>query len=165
MPDSNPNPSNGADSQTEERPSLRDAAEAAWNEVVEDAPDDDGGSDDDGLIVDDSGRTRDKRGRWASKDAQPGEADGSPSPDDESTAPPAAPADPAPQGSSNQPPQHWSAQDRELFSKLPPDGQEFLVRRHTEMERDYQGRVQAAHVLGSLPPQARHPRLSSDPRL
>lgn len=145
MPDSNPNPNNGATSQSEERPSLRDAAEAAWDEVVENAPDD--GSDDDGLSVDDSGRTRDKLGRWASKDAEPGEAEAEkpPSPDDESTAPPEPPTDPAAQASSNQPPQHWSAQDRETFSQLPPPGQEFLLRRHTEMERDYQSRVQAAH--------------------
>jgi len=120
-------------------------AEAAWQEVVEDAPDDDGQDDSSPeLIVDDQGRTRDKRGRWVSKDGQPGEAEGDepPSPDEDS-APQQPPPDPA--RGSNQAPQHWSAQDRELFAKLPPEGQEFLVRGHTDMERDYQSRVQAAH--------------------
>ena len=31
-----------------------------------------------------------------------------------------------------------------MFGKLPQEGQAFLLRRHTEMERDYQRRVQAS---------------------
>jgi hypothetical protein len=146
MPDSNNSPNNGAaPDPSEARPaSLRDVAESAWQEVVEAAPDDDGEDDSSAeLIVDEQGRTRDKLGRWMSKDAQPGEAEDEPPSPDEDSAPQQPPPDPA--RGSNQAPQNWSAQDRETFAALPPEGQEFLLRRHTGMERDYQSRVQAAH--------------------
>ena len=39
-------------------------------------------------------------------------------------------------------PIHWSAQDREVFAKIPKDGQEFLLRRHKEMEADYTRKTQ-----------------------
>lgn len=35
------------------------------------------------------------------------------------------------------PPEHWSAADKEVFSKQSKEGQEFLLRRHKEMEADY----------------------------
>ena len=145
MPDSDNSPNNGAESQTTEQPrqSLRDAAEAAWNEVVEDAPDDD----DSASEVDDSDQPRDELGRFRSKDREPGEAAASepPSPDDKITAPqqPESPTQPPP-GVSSEAPQNWSAQDRQTFQALPPQAQEFLLRRHSEMEGDYQRRVQAA---------------------
>lgn len=34
-------------------------------------------------------------------------------------------------------PEHWAAKDKELFSSIPKEGQEFLLRRHKEMEADY----------------------------
>lgn len=146
----NPNPthpSNGAASPTPE-PTLREIAEAAWDEVEEaagpDAPEP--GQD----PVDEGTQPRDAQGRFAAKpsEAEPGEAEPSPDgtqPRDDNSAPqtPTEPH-PAPEpGSSSEAPTNWSAQDRETFAKLPPDGQAFLLRRHSEMEGDYQRRVQA----------------------
>ncbi len=34
-------------------------------------------------------------------------------------------------------PQHWSEQDRATFAQLPRSGQDFILRRHKEMEADY----------------------------
>jgi hypothetical protein len=138
--------SNGDASQTpsEAKPlSLREVAEAAYDEV-QDAAD----SGEPAQPVDDGGQQRDAQGRFIAKPAvdEPGEQSGkpdpAPKPDDASSD--AKPVDPAPQGSSNQPPQHWSEQDRQTFAKLDPAGQEFLLRRHTEMERDYQTKAQAS---------------------
>jgi len=41
-----------------------------------------------------------------------------------------------------EPPQHWAADDRELFANLPKDGQEYLLRRHKDMEADYTRKTQ-----------------------
>jgi uncharacterized protein YwlG (UPF0340 family) len=43
-----------------------------------------------------------------------------------------------------QAPANWSAEDRAVFEKQTPEGKAFLLRRHSEMEGDYQKRVQAA---------------------
>jgi len=124
--------------------SLREIAEAAYDEVESGAGPDDG---DDGgpQPIDDGGVQRDARGRFRSKDGEPGEAEVGepPSPEEDPNLAPgeATPADPA--RGSNQPPQHWSEQDRAMFGKLPQEGQSFLLRRHTEMERDYQSKAQA----------------------
>jgi len=91
------------------------------------------------------GRARDNLGRFAPADqvAKPGEQSNDPAPQiDPNASNQAKPVDPAP--GSNQPPQHWPEQDRQAFAKLDPAGQAFLLRRHTEMERDYQGKTQAA---------------------
>lgn len=135
-----PAPANGTAEPTP-RQSLREIAEASWNEV-ESAE----GDGQEQAPVDDAGQPRDAAGRFAprSPEAKPGEAEppaGS-QPRQEQQAPDGAkPVDPA--LGSNQPPQHWSEQDRNTFAKLDPQAQEFLLRRHTEMERDYQGKVQA----------------------
>jgi hypothetical protein len=136
---------NGASSEAPEQPkSLREVAEAAYDEVERGADSDDG--DDSGAEpVDADGVRRDKLGRFKSKDGEPGGAeDGEPpSPGvEQPEAPDAAkPAEPA--LGSTQPPQHWSEQDREMFARLPQEGQAFLLRRHTEMERDYTTKAQA----------------------
>jgi len=39
-------------------------------------------------------------------------------------------------------PEHWGAQDREVFAAIPKDGQEFLLRRHKDMEADYTRKTQ-----------------------
>ncbi len=39
-------------------------------------------------------------------------------------------------------PAHWPADDRETFDELPAKGQEFLLRRHHEMEADYTRKTQ-----------------------
>lgn len=44
-------------------------------------------------------------------------------------------------------PKHWAKADRELFAKQPKEAQDFLMRRHKEMEGDYTRRVQG---LGAL---------------
>jgi hypothetical protein len=136
-------PTNGA---AEPQPkSLRDAAEAAWDSVVEDAP-----AEDQQPPVDGDDRPRDAQGRFAPRTAEApptGEAepDGSQRPADDQQAPPGdKQVPPAPQGSSREPPKHWAEHDRQLFARLEPEGQDFLLRRHTEMERFAQDRVQAA---------------------
>lgn len=146
MPDPT-TPSNGeAPTNEAPQPSLREIAEAAWDETAGA----DGGPDE--QPVDEGGQPRDANGRFASRasEAEPGEA--APSPDgtqprDDNSAPqtPSEPH-PAPEGSSSEAPANWSAQDRETFAKLPPEGQAFLLRRHSEMEGDYQRRVQANAV-------------------
>lgn len=123
--------------------SVREVAEAAWTEVEtaseggEDAPDTPPAGQDD--------RARDNLGRFVSKpDATAGEqSPPDPALQPDKTAPPAQPPSPAPSGSSSEAPAHWSAEDRATFAKLPKEGQDFLLKRHTEMERDYQSKVQA----------------------
>jgi len=39
-------------------------------------------------------------------------------------------------------PQHWSAKDREEFSKIPSEGRELVLRRYKEMEADYTRKTQ-----------------------
>lgn len=144
-------PSNGATPPETPRPSLRSVAEAAWDKVQDAADADEAGGNEPAQEAEaqDAGQSvqrRDSLGRFAPADqaAKPGEqSQADPAPTKEPKAPgEAKPADPA-QGS-NQPPQHWSEQDRQTFAKLDPAGQEFLLRRHTEMERDYQTKAQAA---------------------
>lgn len=128
---------NGAVS--DEPKSLREIAEAAWSDI-EASPDE---------LVEPSepapagqnAQPRDNKGRFATAGEQSTQ-DPAPPPS-EKTAPPTQPPSPAPQGSSSEAPQHWSAEDKATFQKLPKEGQDFLLRRHTEMERDYQSKVQA----------------------
>lgn len=133
---------NGQTQPSDPPKSLREIAEQSWDEVIE--GDDFDNSDQATETVDDGGVRRDKMGRFASQDGEPGEAEAEkpPSPADEKPLAPdaATPADPA--LGSNQPPQHWSEQDRAMFDKLPQEGQSFLLRRHTEMERDYTAKAQ-----------------------
>lgn len=39
-------------------------------------------------------------------------------------------------------PQHWSAEDKAAFTKIPKDAQEFVLRRHKAMEADYTRKTQ-----------------------
>lgn len=138
-------------SQSPEPPakSLREIAEASWDEVVEDSGADDGAAAPQAPSGQE-GRPRDTLGRFVPADqaAKPGEAepppDGTqPRPEDVSAPQQPTPPHPAPEGSSSEAPANWSAQDRQTFAALPPEGQAFLLRRHSEMEGDYQRRVQA----------------------
>jgi hypothetical protein len=144
--------SNGAGSPP---PSLRDIAEQAYDDleagteapVEEAAPaEEPAESPDEGVASDE--RPRDKQGRWVAKSAQPGEAieppkaDPAPKPSDTGTK--AAEPDPAAQARSNQAPEHWSADDKATFAKLPQEGQAFLLRRHGEMEAEFTRRAQAS---------------------
>lgn len=144
-----PNGAAAADPTPPARRSLREIAEDAYDETIEAA---DAEAPDEGQEpgqVDGSGQPRDGRGRFAAKtpEAQPGEAVATegepPSPVEGSQQPQEPHPAPAQPGVAAQAPQHWNAADRELFAKQAPEAQQFLLRRHGEMEADYQRRTQA----------------------
>jgi hypothetical protein len=129
----------GVETTPEPRPSLREIAEAAYDEgsTPETAPEE--------RLPSEDTRARDERGRFAAKEQpqEPGEAERrAPSPE---TTPKEAQdrPDTAPQGTSNQIPEHWSAEFRADFAKLPQEGQNILLRRYGEMEADYTRKSQA----------------------
>jgi hypothetical protein len=142
MSDQGPSRPNGAEP-PEAAKSLRDMAEEAYDEVLDANPEEPG----EGPQVDDGARPRDAQGRFTAK--QPAEETGEAA-GEEPTQPrqeipgqqPQQPTQP-PQGASSEAPANWPAADREAFAKLAPEGQQFLLRRHSEMEGDYQRRVQA----------------------
>lgn len=168
--ENNPIPSSGdkpvANGQdAEPRRSLRDIAEAAY----EDLSADEGVSDQQPETEDDPGRNtrpRDTQGRFRSRES--GEA----ADDEQSTQPrddeidqaQATPHPAAQEARSSEAPANWSQGDREAFAKLPQEGQQFLLRRHSEMEGDYQRRVQAtaraAEFAEALAPVFRDPVVS-----
>jgi len=147
-PDNNSSVSGATNDAPEPRePSLREIAEAAYDEGSEDTSDDAPSSADD--------RPRDERGRFASKEQtqDAGEAEGEPpSPADQTEAQDRP--DPAP--GSNQPPEHWSAEFKADFLKLPPEGRDILLKRHAEMEADYTRKSQqnatAVQTVNALAP-------------
>lgn len=54
-------------------------------------------------------------------------------------------------------PEHWSAEDKEVFSALDRNGQEFLLRRHKEMESAYNEKYeQIASVRKAFEPYRKH---------
>lgn len=140
-----PNGANGA-AQPEPRQTLRDIAEQAWDDI--DAAGDAGDPTGEGQQeqVDDGSQPRDAQGRFQARQPaqEPGEAAAQRPPSPDQNLAPQTPPHPAPdQGRSSEAPANWSAQDRQTFAALPKEGQEFLLRRHSEMEGDYQRRVQA----------------------
>lgn len=139
-----PNPaSNGATPPTSEPEaprSLRDIAEATWNEIEASEGSDETIETPETPPAGQDGRARDNLGRFISK---PGEHSEEPAPAEPTTPPPAVPPSPAPSGSSNEAPQHWSAEDKATFAKLPKEGQDFLLKRHAAMEADYTAKTQA----------------------
>lgn len=160
MPDNQTPPSNGAASiaspEPEKRLTLRETLEQAWEDVVENAPDDE---DDDGAQpaepVDSGGQPRDQSGRWVRKDAQPGEA-AQPPQQAEHPAPraeqpqPQAPH-PAPEtGGAAQAPANWSVEDRAAFDEQTDRGKAFLLRRHSEMEGEFQRRITASATAANF---------------
>jgi len=142
--------SNGA---APSQPSLREIAEAAYDEVENAAPEaEEAAAPAEGAeeAVASDDRPRDKQGRWISKsEIPPGEAIDKPRVDPaprkpEVTGPSATEPDPAAQARSNQPPEHWSAEDKATFIKLPQEGQAFLLKRHGEMEAEFTRKAQAS---------------------
>ena len=142
----------------EPQQSLREIAERAYDDVTNpetpEAPPSEGD------------RARDERGRFAPKtqDAKTGEAEPkAPSPDRPTTETP-VPPDPAAQARSNQPPDHWSAEDRAVFERLPPDAKNMLQRRYSEMEADYtrksQANASAVQAVNALAPIFQDPDIS-----
>ena len=157
-------------------PSLRDIAEAAYDDLEEGAaapegpgPADEGASEEP-LASD--GRPRDKSGRWVSKSEgpPPGEAieplDPAPKKPIHDQTPPIADPAAAPQAAkSNQVPEHWSAEDKATFAKLPAEGQSFLLKRHGEMEAEFTRKSQASagavQFTQALAPVFSDPRLAN----
>lgn len=139
--DNSPSPSETS-APAEPKVSLRDTIENAYDDVLDQSetsePTEDAGQSD---------RTRDSLGRFAPKtsEAKPGEAEqpNAPSPEKPITEAQFR-REPAPEGSSTQTPQHWSAEFKADFEKLPPEGKAILLRRHTEMEADYTRKSQAS---------------------
>jgi hypothetical protein len=146
----------GENSHDAPQPSLRDIAEQAYDELengADEAPSEAPQQLEDAsepLASDD--RPRDKSGRWVAKQTvQPGEAIArppqlaDPAPKPEVTGTSAQEPDPAAvQARSNQAPEHWSAEDKATFAKLPQEGQAFLLKRHGEMEAEFTRRAQAS---------------------
>jgi hypothetical protein len=138
------------------QPSLRDIAEQAYDSLENSAEEvsrkpQDASEPSEPLASDD--RPRDKSGRWVSKssEAQPGEAIARPPAADPALKPEvsetrATEPDPAAvqAAKSNQVPEHWSADDKATFAKLPQEGQAFLLRRHGEMEAEFTRKSQAS---------------------
>jgi hypothetical protein len=131
------------------QPSLREIAEQAYDTLeseAQEAPEPQEPSE----PLASSERPRDKSGRWVSKsEAQPGEAIEQPPAADPAlkekvSEPSAEEPDPAAQARSNQAPEHWSAEDKATFAKLPQEGQAFLLRRHGEMEAEFTRKAQAS---------------------
>lgn len=140
MSDQSPNPTNPnspsgptpSEAPESPNPSLRETIEQAY-----DAPE----------STDPAGQTdraRDNYGRFVAKDrVEPGEAEPpAPSPEKPITETQTR-TEPAPEGSSTQVPEHWSAELKADFSKLQPEGQRILLNRHREMEADYTRKSQA----------------------
>ena len=137
-------------------PSLRDIAEQAYDDLesgaAPEAPAEGPGPAAEETVASDD-RPRDKSGRWVSKSEgpPPGEAieplDPAPKPRIEVQKPPTADpaaAPPAPAARSNQVPEHWSAEDKATFAKLPAEGQAFLLKRHGDMEAEFTRKSQAS---------------------
>jgi hypothetical protein len=149
--------------------SIREIAEAAYDEIT--APEEAGAVEQQPPVESDPTQPRDERGRFVAKDAtQPGEQ---PPAEEQATQPreegqrQQEPTQPAPKvdgAASSEAPANWPAADRELFAKQTPEAQQFLLRRHSEMESDYQRRVQAtrgaADFVGALDPVFRDPVIS-----
>ena len=134
-------------------PSLRDIAEQAYDDLETGAveaeaplPEPEGIAEEP-LASDE--RPRDKSGRWVAKsETPPGEAieplDPAPKKIQDQTPPKADPAAAPPAARSNQVPEHWSAEDKATFAKLPPEGQQFLLKRHGDMEAEFTRKSQAS---------------------
>jgi hypothetical protein len=151
MPDEKP--------QNETPPSLRDIAEAAYDDLeagaeaaeAAEAPEPSEGSEAPETVASDD-RPRDKQGRWVAKsgEPQPGEAiepldpaPKRPKVSETQTAP--TTPDPAATGAKQSgPPEHWSAEDKATFAKLPAEGQAFLLKRHGDMEAEFTRKSQAS---------------------
>ena len=160
-------------------PSLRDIAEAAYDdleagaetEAPAEAPQE--GAAEEPLASDD--RPRDKSGRWVARSEAPppGEAieplDPAPKKPIEGQKPPTAdPAVAPPAAKSNQVPEHWSAEDKATFAKLPAEGQAFLLKRHGEMEAEFTRKSQASagavQFTQALAPVFNDPRIAASLR-
>lgn len=149
--------------QPEPRQSLRDIAEAAYDDLTQD---DGEGAAEQPAGEPGSAQPRDERGRFVPKqEAEPGEAapptDGTQPREDQQQ--PQSPTQPA-QAVSSEAPANWPQEARSNFEKLPPEMKAFVLERHSSMESDYQRRVQAnaraAEFATALTPVFRDPVIS-----
>lgn len=160
----NSNSTSGGDlGNAEPRQSIRDVAEAAYDEVSRVSPTEGTSAEEAG------GQRRDERGRFAAKEPQePGVAEPqAPSPEPQAEA--QTQTDPAAQqGEKQSGPEHWSAEDRAMYAKLPQDARAFLDRRHREMEADFtrksQANAGAVQALNALAPIFSDPAISQSLR-
>jgi hypothetical protein len=148
--DPNANSTSGVEA-PEPKQSIREVAEASYDEISSDVSESPSQESE-------SGQRRDQRGRFAAtKPQEPGvaEPERAPSPENRPEAT-QRPTDPAPQGPSNQTPEHWSAEDRQMYDRLPQDAKAFLSRRHGEMEAEFtrksQANAGAVQALNALAP-------------
>jgi hypothetical protein len=155
-------------------PSLRDIAEQAYDDLEEGAEAEGPGPESEGPAEEplaQDGRPRDKSGRWVAKSTgpQPGEAieplDPAPKKPVSETQTPAADPATAQAAKSNQAPEHWSAEDKATFAKLPAEGQAFLLKRHGDMEAEFTRKSQASagavQFTQALAPVFNDPKLSA----
>jgi len=140
-------------------PSLRDIAEQAYDDLETEAlasetpePSEPSTPETPDESLAEGSQPRDKQGRWVPKagEPKPGEAieplDPAPKVQkvSETQTPPTPPDPAAPQARSNQAPEHWSAEDKATFAKLPAEGQAFLLKRHGDMEAEFTRKSQAS---------------------
>lgn len=86
-------------------------------------------------------RSRDEHGRFAKHDAEPEpKAAEEPVEAAEEVTEEEKPVEEKPTG--KEAPANWSKADKETFAKVPPEAQDFLLRRHSEMEADYTRKTQ-----------------------
>ena len=138
------------------RSSIREIAEAAYDDLTVEPGE--GAEERPAKEVDQGTQPRDERGRFAAP--KPGEAappeDGTQPREEDDQRPKEPHPAPPPGGPSSEAPANWNAADRDIFAKQTPEAREFLLRRHSEMESDYQRRVQqvrgAADFVGALSP-------------
>ena len=169
MPDDNSlTQPNGATTPEPPQKTLREIAEAAYDDLVDGADGSEQSEADQGDGQ--SSRPRDSLGRFVSADqqAEPGEADGDQptQPREELQAPDEAAPHPAPpDGSSREAPAHWSAQDRQMFERLDAEGKAWALRREAALEGDYQRKVQnvaqAANFVNAIAPSFSDPRVAA----
>jgi hypothetical protein len=168
MPENPNNSTSGETSSAPEPRSLREVAESTYEEISS------GGSEDyspgeESDATADRGDGRNRRGRFVARDQQPqdtGEAEAEPPSPDETTTETQERPDPA---RGNQPPEHWSAEDKALYQRLPPDAKSFLTRRYSEMEADYtrksQANAEAVQVTQALNPVFNDPEIMESLKL
>jgi hypothetical protein len=122
--------------------SLRDALsksydEQATNTKAEETPEVETAQDEP------KGRVRDESGRFVRAENEPIDVESKPEKtqtqetENETKVEPEVKHEPGLEA-----PQHWSAADKELFGKQPKEVQEYLLRRHKDMEADYTRKTQ-----------------------
>ncbi len=87
-------------------------------------------------------RPRDEQGRFTPKSDVPAETAEATPPADGKAA--AAGGSPAASPTTREAPSNWQQTDREAFARLAPEAQDFLLRRHRDMEADYTRKTQGA---------------------